>query len=88
MWGDIDSCEALEGPFERIVALELLCYLPDPQSTARRLASMLAPGGSLIVSVEAWPGALLTDSTGLSADEVGERARAFVTAYDNAREAA
>jgi 2-polyprenyl-3-methyl-5-hydroxy-6-metoxy-1,4-benzoquinol methylase len=68
VWDDVDTTEAIEGPFDLVLALELLCYLPDPTATARRLAAQLAPGGHLVVSVEAWPGALLADPAGLTVE--------------------
>ena len=46
---------------------------------------MLAPGGSLILSVEAWPGALLTDSTGLSLADLTGVLQERVLAEENER---
>lgn len=63
-WQDVRTYRG--GPFDRVLALELLCYLPEPGRAAAHLASMLAPGGVLIASVEAWPGALLADPGGIS----------------------
>ncbi len=62
-WADVRAFEG--GPFDRILALELLCYLPDAPAAATHLASLLKPGGTLVMTVEAWPGALLADPTGL-----------------------
>ena len=67
-WDDVEelSCLSGQGPFDLILALELLCYLHDPRSVATLLAQRLKPGGHLIVSVEAWPGALLCDPEAIS----------------------
>ena len=65
VWDDVDSSQLLGGPWDLVLAMELLCYLPDPAATVRRLADRLAPGGHLVASVEAWPGALLADPSGL-----------------------
>jgi SAM-dependent methyltransferase len=59
-WDDIDTAALVPNQFDRVLALELLCYLPDPTSTLRHLTASLKPGGSLVASVEAWPGALLS----------------------------
>jgi SAM-dependent methyltransferase len=69
-WGDVRAHEG--GPFDRILALELLSYLPDAPEAAQHLASLLRPGGRLIVTVEAWPGALLADPTGLTPHTLAE----------------
>ena len=63
-WHDVRMWSG--GAFDRVLALELLCYLPDPVEAAAHLASMLAPGGVLVASVEAWPGALLADPSHVS----------------------
>lgn len=62
-WDDVEELSSLSAqkPFDVILALELLCYLHDPRSVTTLLAQRLNPGGHLIVSVEAWPGALLCD---------------------------
>jgi SAM-dependent methyltransferase len=59
-WDDIATADLPTSSFDRVLALELLCYLNNPQVTAKRLAASLRPGGLLIASVEAWPGALLS----------------------------
>ena len=69
-WDDIDTTELPEEHFDLVLALELLCYLPEPDKTARRLASTLRPGGRLILSVEAWPGALLSARDSLTPREL------------------
>lgn len=66
-WHDVRAWQT-ERRFDRVLALELLCYLPDPVAAARHLTTMLRPGGLLICSVEAWPGALLADSADLDLD--------------------
>ncbi len=63
--GDVNETDLGAG-YDLVLAMELLCYLPDPNSTAARLAATLAPGGHLVASVEAWPGALLADPAGLA----------------------
>jgi S-adenosylmethionine-dependent methyltransferase len=68
-WDDVTTAE-LPGGFDLVLAMELLCYLHEPDATALRLVDALAPGGRLICSVEAWPGALLTDSSGLDASSL------------------
>lgn len=59
-WDDINTTALEPNRFDRIFALELLCYLPDPTSTLRHLTTSLKADGILIASVEAWPGALLS----------------------------
>lgn len=59
-WDDINTTPLVPNQFDRILALELLCYLPDPTSTLRHITASLKPGGTLVASVEAWPGALLS----------------------------
>jgi len=66
IWSDVDELVVPfdlvpDASFDVVLAIELLCYLADPASVARSLATRLKPGGHLVVSVEAWPGALLTD---------------------------
>ncbi len=75
-WADIR--EYFGGPFDRILALELLCYLPDPTAAAAHLASLLKPGGTLIATVEAWPGALLADPTGVTPQNLPQTLRTRV----------
>lgn len=66
IWGDIEELVVPyelvpDASFDLVLAMELLCYLADPASVALSLARRLKPGGHLVVSVEAWPGAFLTD---------------------------
>ncbi|HCP45274.1 MAG TPA: hypothetical protein DIU15_04500, partial [Deltaproteobacteria bacterium] len=66
IWGDVEELVVPydlvpDESFDVVLAMELLCYLADPASVARSLAKRLRPGGCMVVSVEAWPGALLTD---------------------------
>lgn len=61
-----------EGTFDLVVVMELLCYLPDPLPVTRALARHLRPGGTLVMSVEAWPGALLSDPSGLGEVDLTE----------------
>jgi 2-polyprenyl-3-methyl-5-hydroxy-6-metoxy-1,4-benzoquinol methylase len=67
--GDVNTTDLGDG-YDVVLAMELLCYLPDPNATAARLAATLVPGGHLVASVEAWPGALLADHTGLALEDV------------------
>ena len=62
-WDDVEELSSLEDkePFDLVLAIELLCYLEEPIRVAEALAARLRPGGHLVVSVEAWPGALLCD---------------------------
>ncbi len=72
--GDVDVAD-LGGGYDLVLAMELLCYLDDAAATAKRLAATLAPGGHLIASVEAWPGGLLADPSGLSPEQVENAVR-------------
>lgn len=47
----VDAIMAAEGPFDTILCLDVLEHLPDPWATAARLEAMLAPGGTLVVSL-------------------------------------
>jgi SAM-dependent methyltransferase len=75
-WDDVDelNCLAGQAPFDLILALELLCYLHEPSRVATKLAHHLKPGGHLVVSVEAWPGALLCDADAVREPEQLRRA--------------
>lgn len=42
--------DALEGPYDTIVSLDVLEHLPDPEPVVERLVSLLAPGGRIIVT--------------------------------------
>lgn len=63
LWADVQDLAALplEGPYDAAFAIELLCYLPDPAGVLRALLPQMKPGAPLVLSVEAWPGALLAD---------------------------
>jgi len=62
-WDDVEELSSLANsePFDLVLAMELLCYLGEPRQIAEQLSERLRPGGHLVVSVEAWPGALLCD---------------------------
>ncbi|HMO67111.1 MAG TPA: class I SAM-dependent methyltransferase [Novosphingobium sp.] len=47
----VDAIAAAEGPFDTILCLDVLEHLPDPWAAVARLEAMLAPGGTLIVSL-------------------------------------
>lgn len=70
LWADVGELSALvdhlEPPYDAALAIELLCYLPDPAAVLRALHPLLTPGAPVVVSVEAWPGSLITDPSGLS----------------------
>ena len=51
-----------DNSFDLCLALELLCYLDDPQKTARELARVCRPGGIVAFSVENKTGAILGGS--------------------------
>ncbi len=62
IWGDVcDLQDFVDQPVDAALAIELLCYLPDPGRVLAALAERMTPGAPLIVSVEAWPGAFLSD---------------------------
>ena len=78
LWGDVTdpaALAALAPPYDAAFALELLCYLPDPAAALQAWLPLLRPGAPLILSVEAWPGALLADPVGLDAGALGEALR-------------
>lgn len=56
-WADVRSVQLPTDVFDRVLALELLCYVADPTKVLARLVSSLRPGELFICSVEAWPGA-------------------------------
>lgn len=62
IWADVADLATLDlgpEPFDAALAIELLCYLDDPAPVLAALFARLRPGAPLLVSVEAWPGALL-----------------------------
>ena len=66
IWGDVAAVGTLvAGRFDAILALELLCYVPDPRGVLTQLHALMEPGAPLVLSVEAWPGAFLADPHGL-----------------------
>ena len=56
-WGDVREVPLPAMHFDRVLALELLCYIANPAETVAILSQSLKPGGLLVASVEAWPGA-------------------------------
>ncbi|MCO4772956.1 MAG: methyltransferase domain-containing protein [Deltaproteobacteria bacterium] len=77
VWGDVGELErlgreVLSPPYDAAFAIELLCYLPDPAAVLRALRGLLVPGAPVVLSVEAWPGALLTDGGDLDASTASE----------------
>ncbi len=62
IWGDVSEVSSfVEQPFDAALAMELLCYVPDPVRVLFELSEVLEPGAPVVLSVEAWPGAFLTD---------------------------
>jgi len=76
-WDDVNELRSLESAdsFDLVLGIELLCYLAEPERIARLLSERLRPGGHLIVSSEAWPGALLCDQEAIT--EPGDLRRAL-----------
>ena len=90
IWADIAAVDALtdavpEDAYDLVLGFELLCYLPDPATILERLARRLKPGGLFVGSVEAWPGALLSDPSGVDANNLGEVLRSRVLAERDER---
>lgn len=67
-----------DAQFDLTLLIELLCYLPDPRATLRALVPHLAPGATVVASVEAWPGALLADFSGLTMADLPAAARTHI----------
>lgn len=79
IWGDVSEArDFLREPFDAALALELLCYVPDPVRVLFGLSDMLKPGAPLVVSVEAWPGAFLTEPGPLAAGSLERALQAHV----------
>jgi len=52
-----------EGPFDIVIASEVLCYVPDTVGALQAIRDRLAPGGRLLLSMEArWGWALAEDA--------------------------
>jgi len=83
-WDDITTA-ALPGGFDLALAIELLCYLDDPDAVLGKLHDALVPGGHLVASVEAWPGALLADPSGLDPAAVASVADTRILAVPGER---
>jgi 2-polyprenyl-3-methyl-5-hydroxy-6-metoxy-1,4-benzoquinol methylase len=65
--GDVTALPSLlDGQrFDLVLAMELLSYVPNAAIVSSQLTDAAGPGGTVIASVEAWPGALLSDPSGL-----------------------
>jgi 2-polyprenyl-3-methyl-5-hydroxy-6-metoxy-1,4-benzoquinol methylase len=87
VWGDVTSLDGSfpDDAYDLALAFELLCYLPDPTRTVELLARRLKPGGRLIASVEAWPGALLADASGVQLNNLAEVLRSKTISEPNER---
>lgn len=60
--GDLTEPETLEqAAYDLVLAVEVPCYASDPGRVMRHLRAALRPGGTLLYSVEARPGALFAD---------------------------
>ena len=49
--GDVARPPALDGPFDVLIAADILEHLPDPWATLRHYAGLLTPGATVIVSL-------------------------------------
>lgn len=67
-----------DGLFDAAFLIELLCYLPDPRELLTHLPRWLRPGATVVATVEAWPGALLADFSGLAMVDLPAAARTHV----------
>jgi SAM-dependent methyltransferase len=60
--GDLSRSDTLApGAYDLVLAVEVPCYATDPSRVMQHLRAALRPGGTLLFSVEARPGALLAD---------------------------
>jgi len=60
--GDITSPETLaRESYDLLLAVEVPCYATEPDRVMRHLRAAMRPGGTVLFSVEARPGALLAD---------------------------
>lgn len=60
--GDVAHPDTLPGrAYDLVLAVEVPCYATHPSLVMQRLGAALRPGGTLLCSVEARPGALLAD---------------------------
>jgi SAM-dependent methyltransferase len=60
--GDVSSADTLaRGAYDLLLAVEVPCYATDPPRVMHQLRAALKTGGTLLFSVEARPGALLSD---------------------------
>ena len=60
--GDVSAPGVLaRGAYDLVLAVEVPCYATEPAAVMQALAAALRPGGTLLYSVEARPGALLAD---------------------------
>lgn len=51
------------GPYDVVIAAELLCYVADPAAALAELVARVRPGGALLISVEArWGWAMALDA--------------------------
>lgn len=72
-----------DGPFDAVLAAEVLCYVPDHEGALAAIHDRLRPGGALVISVEAkWGWAAAPDApqgaveaalTGVPVDRPGDR---------------
>ncbi len=59
-WAGVEFLDTIpDEEFDFVLALEFVCYTGDPARTVAALARVLRPGGAMMLSVEAMPGALI-----------------------------
>jgi SAM-dependent methyltransferase len=60
--GDVsDPATLARAAYDMVLAVEVACYATEPPRVMQQLRAALRPGGTLLFSVEARPGALLAD---------------------------
>ncbi len=57
--GAYDLSTLADGSFDAALAVEVLCYLEQPERALAEIERVVRPGGVVALSVEAWPGGLL-----------------------------
>lgn len=77
----VDDLDAVPGPFDAVLLLGVLMYLPDPFATVAALASRVGPGGRLALAVRTTTSALWRPA----ARQDWFAARAAIAEHDRAR---
>ncbi|MCL4236264.1 MAG: class I SAM-dependent methyltransferase, partial [Deltaproteobacteria bacterium] len=71
-WDGIEFLDTIPGEeFDFVLALEFVCYTGDPAHVVAALARVLKPGGTMMMSVEAFPGALIAGDTPPDSADLG-----------------